>query len=122
MLAMTNEPIEHHAHLGTGNGLVQFVCCARTEQPYDILWTAPGGTRPVNAFHTPRQAYDLLINHLTRGRGDDPTVTTVLESADRLILEVETPEPWRSKKQDVRPAIEHIAAQLDFVHLDVNLR
>lgn len=110
--------IEHEAHLGTGNGLVQFVCCGRTDQPFDALWVGPGGRRPANIFHTPRQAYDLVVNHLTKGEPHD-AIRPVLHAAERLVTQVETSEPWMSPTDDVRPSIQYLAEHLDTVDLTV---
>lgn len=108
---MTNQPIHHEAHLGTGNGVVQFVCCGRTERPFDVLWTAPGGTEAANVFHTPRQAYDMVVRHLTTGRLDDASLATILEDVDP-----------GNPDNDVRPSIEFLAEKLDAVTLEVRVR
>lgn len=119
---MPTVPVEHDAHLGTGNGLVQFVCCRRSEPSFDALWAAPGGGGAANVFHSPRQAYDLVVRHLASERADDPDLAQVLEEAEERILKVEAAEPWVKYDTDVRPAIEYLAEQLDEVVLNVATR
>lgn len=68
----------------------------------------------------PRQAYDLVVRHLTRDQYDDATIRPVLDAADRLITQVEAPEPYMRPQSDVHAAIEYLADQLDAVTLTVD--
>lgn len=121
----TDPTIQHQGHLGTGNGLVQFVCCNNAEPSFDALWVAPGGKGAANVFHSPRQAYELVVRHLTHDQYDDATLTPILQAAEQQIREVaasEVPgsEPWVRSHTDVRPSVEYLANRLDAVTLTID--
>lgn len=89
MLEMTNEPIEHHASIGTKDGLNEFSCCEESERALVESWVSSDPLLNAESAATTehlRQVYKRIAGHLTDHRDDSRTQVIVEGGDTRVVL------------------------------------
>lgn len=106
---MTNTPTEHHASIGTKNGLTEFRCCEQNERAFAESWD----TSDLGSISLPRKppepllgVFNRIAGHLTDHR-DDERIQIVVEGGHTQVLLLD----------DVERAVRMMARYLPGIHL-----